>query len=344
MRVPPKSTVALRGTPSSHFVPATLDARIAYGHARLVDGATLTELDGTPIVQRPRRPIGIGRTGVLAICAVAIAVDLALRLLSVLPSWSGYESAGVLPMMLTNMIGGVVAFLLPAAFMLRSPDAWQARRMLLLGALLGAGSELAHSAGAAVSALAVLQFNAGAATTWPSFMPDADVVSRIGLLVGLLAGAVGTLLFAFGLARLRERSAARSSRGVIAVALVVVGLVGLWGFWPRVAASAGALGADWAWTVPALQAAGFLAWLYRAWVILTGWSAGEAPRRAWTWAAAATSVGLAFFASGYLLGFLGPIGLDPGLSVTALTVVGIGAGLLFVAAVADGLGASPARE
>ena len=302
-------------------------------------GATLTELDGTPIVRRPRRPFRIGRTGVLAICAVAIAVNLALQLVSFLPSWSGYESAGPLPLMLTNMIGGVVAFLLPAAFMLRSPDAWQARRLLLLGALLGAGSELAQSAGAAVSGLAVLQFNAGADTTWPSFMPDADVVSRIGLLVGLLAGAVGTLLFAFGLARLRERSAARSSRGVTAVALVVVGLLVLWGLWPL-----WWLSADWAfWTVPAMLAAGILASLYRAWVILTGWSAGEAPHRAWTWAAVATSVGLATLVIGYLLGLLGAIDLDPGFSVTVL-VVGIGGGLLFVAAVADGLGASPARE
>ncbi len=300
-----------------------------------MDGATLTELDGTPIVRRPRRPIGIGRTGVLAICAVAIAVDLALQLVSFLPSWSGYESAGPLPLMLTNMIGGVVAFLLPAAFMLRSPDAWQARRLLLLGALLGAGSELAQSAGAAVSGLAVLKFNAGPDTTWPSFMPDADLVSRIGL----LAGAVGTLLFAIGLARLRERSAARSSRGVIAVALVVVGLFAVWGLWPLVW-----LSADWAlWTVPAMLAAGILASLYRAWVILTGWSAGETPHRAWTWAAVATSVGLATLAIGYLLGLLGAIDLDPGLSLTVL-VVGIGGGLLFVAAVADGLGASPARE
>jgi hypothetical protein len=38
------------------------------------------------------------------------------------------------------------------------------------------------------------------------------------------------------------------------------------------------------------------------------------------------------------------IGLDAGLSFTVLGVVGIGGGLLFVAAVADGLGASPARE
>jgi hypothetical protein len=123
------------------------------------------------------------------------------------------------------------------------------------------------------------------------------------------------------------------------VALVVVGLLALWGLWPL-----WWLSADWAfWTVPAMLAAGILASLYRAWVILTGWSAGEAPRRAWRWAAVATSVGLATLAIGYLLGLLGAIDLDPGLSLTVL-VVGIGGGLLFVAAVADGLGASPARE
>ena len=304
-----------------------------------MDGATLTELDGTPIVRRPRRPLGRGRTAVVAICAVAIAIDLALRLLSVLPLWSDFESAGVLPMTLTSMVGGAVVFLVPAAFVLRSPDAWQARRMLLLGALLGAGAELAGSAGAAVSGLAVLQFNAGADTTWSSYMPVADVVNRIGL----LGGAVGTLLVAFGLARLRERSAARSSRGVIAVALVGVGFVGLWGLWPLVSLRSGTLGTDWAWTVPALLAAGILATLYRASVILTGWSAGEAPRRAWTWAAAATCVGLATLAIGSLL-TVEAIGLDPRVSFTVLGVVGIAGGLLFVAAVADGLGASPARE
>jgi hypothetical protein len=305
-----------------------------------MDGATLTELDGTPIVRRPRRPIGIGRTAVLAMCSVAIAVDLALRLLFLLPLWSDFASNGVLPMTLTGVVGGSLVFLIPAAFMLRSPDAWQVRRMLLLGAMLGAGAELAHSAGAAVSGLVVLQFNAGADTTWRSFMPAADVVSHLGS----LGGVVGTLLFAAGLARVRKRSAARSSRGVVAVALVGVGLLGFWGLRPLVSPPAGVQMADWAWTVPTvLEAAGILAALYRAWVILTSWSAGEAPRRAWTWAAAATCVGLATLAIGSLL-TLGVIGLDPRFSVTVLGAVGIGGGLLFVAAVADGLGASPARE
>ena len=77
-----------------------------------MDGGTLTELDGTPIIRRPRRLIGIGRTAVLAICGVAIAVDLALRLLFVLPLWSGFAAEGMLSMTLTSMVGGVVAFLL----------------------------------------------------------------------------------------------------------------------------------------------------------------------------------------------------------------------------------------
>ena len=122
--------------------------------------------------------------------------------------------------------------------------------------------------------------------------------------------------------------------------LVVVGLIGLWGLQPRVSPPAGVQVADWVWTVPALLSAGILATLYRAWVILTSWSAGEAPRRAWTWAAAATCVGLATLAIGSLL-TLGVIGLDPRFSFTVLGAAGIGGGLLFVAAVADGLGASP---
>ncbi len=303
-----------------------------------MDGATLTELDGTPIVRRPRGSIVIGRATVVAICAVAIAVDLALRLLSELPLLSDFAYAGVLPMTLTGVVGGVVAFLLPAAFVLRSPDAWQVRRMLLLGSLLGAGSELALSAGAAVSGLNLLQISAGADSTWQPFLPAAEAVNQMGS-VGLL---VGTLLFAFGLARLRTRSAARSSRGVLAVALVGVGLVGLSGLWPMVPLADWAQVADW-WTLPALLAAGILATLYQAWVILTGWLAGETPRRAWTWAAAATSVGLATLAIGGLQ-TLEVIGLDPRFSMTVLGVVGIGGGLLFVAAVVDGLGASPAQE
>ena len=308
-----------------------------------MDGATLTELDGTPIVRRPRRLFGIGRTAVVAICAVAIAVDLALRLLSVLPLWSDFATEGVLPMTLTSMVAGLVAFLVPSALVLRSPDAWQVRRMLLVGALLGAGSELARSAGAAVSGLNLWQISAGADSTWRSLLSAADVVNRLGS----LGGVVGTLLFAFGLARLGDRSAARSSRGVVAVALVAVGLVGLSGLRPFVSLPAEAQVADWAWTVPALLSAGILATLYRAWIILTSWSAGEAPRRAWTWAASATCVGLATLVIGNLL-TLGVIGLAPGLdprfSFTVLGLVGIGGGLLFVAAVADGLGASPAAH
>jgi hypothetical protein len=57
----------------------------------------------------------------------------------------------------------------------------------------------------------------------------------------------------------------------------------------------------------------------------------------------ATSVGLATLVIGNLL-TLGAIGLDAGLSFTVLGVVAIGGGLLFVAAVADGLGASAARD
>jgi hypothetical protein len=211
--------------------------------------------------------------------------------------------------------------------------------MLLVGALLGAGAELARSAGAAVSGLNLLQFSSGADSTWRALMPAADAVNQLGS----LGGVVGTLLLAVGLARLHERPATRSSRAVVSVVLVGVGLIGLWGLRPFVSPPAGVQGADWAWTVPAVLAAGILASLYRAWVILTSWSAGEAPRRAWTWAAAATSIGLATLAIGSLL-TLGVIGLDAGLSFTVLGVVGIGGGLLFVAAVADGLGASAARE
>ncbi len=304
-----------------------------------MDGATLTELDGTPIVQRTRRPIRIGRTAVVAICAVAIAVDLALRLLSELPLWTDFADAGVLPMTLTGVVGGVVAFLVPTAFLLRSPDAWQVRRVLLLGTLLGAGSELARSAGAAVSGLNLLQGSTGADSPWRSFLPAAEVVNQIGS----LGMAVGTLVFAFGLARLRTRSATRVSRGVVAVALVAVGLVALSGLRPLVSLPDGAQVADWAWTLPALLAAGILAALYQAWVVLTSWSAGEAPRRAWRWAAAATCVGLATLAIGGLP-TLEVIGLDPRLFFTVLGVVGIGGGLLFVAAVADGVGASRGRE
>ena len=99
------------------------------------------------------------------------------------------------------------------------------------------------------------------------------------------------------------------------------------------------------WVLPALLTACTLTGLYEAWVILTGWSGGEVPRRAWMWAAGAMSIGLATGAAGSLLAG-GVIGFDPSfyVVVTILEVAGLGGGLLFVAAVADGLGASPARE
>ncbi len=304
-----------------------------------MDGATLAEADGTPITRRPRRPIGIGRAAVVATCAAAIAVDLALRLLFVLPLWSGFASRAALPMTIAGGVAGATAFLLPTALVLRSPDAWQARRVLLLGTLLGAGSEIAQAVPGAVSGLNTLQVSAGADPIWQSVLPAAEVLSRLGL----LGGVAGMLLFAFGLARLRERPAARSARLPVAVALVAVGLVGLAGLRPLVSLQSGVQAADWPWALPAVLAAGILATLCRAWVVLTGWSAGEAPRRAWTWAAAATCVGLATVAIGSLL-TLGVVGLDPYLFLTVIEVVGIGGGLLFAAAVADGLGASPARE
>jgi len=304
-----------------------------------MDGATLTELDGTPIVRRPRRPIGVGRTAVLAIFGVAIAVDVALRLLFVLPVWSDFASAGALSMTLTGVVAGSLAFLLPAAFVLRSPDAWQVRRMLLVGALLGAGAELAHSAGAAVSGLAVLQFNAGADTTWRSFMPAADVVNRIGL----LAGAVGTLLFAFGLARLRERSAARSSRGVIAVALVVVGLLELWGLCRSCRRQPGP---RWRTGRGRSRPCSRQASSPRSTGPGSSSRAGRparhpvAPGPGPQWRHPSGSRPLP---SATCWVSSGRSASTPD-SVTALTVVGIGGGLLFVAAVADGLGASAARE
>jgi hypothetical protein len=304
-----------------------------------MDRATLTELDGTPVARRLRPPIGVGRIAAIAICAVAIAVDLALRLLFVLPLWSDFTIEGTLPTILTGMAGGVAAFLVPTAFVLRSPDAWWRRRMLLVGALLGAGAELARSAGAAVSGLNLLQVNSGAEPTWGSLLPAADAVNQ----VGSLGGAVGTLLVALGLARLRERPTARFSRVVVAAALVAVGTLDLWGLRPLVSAPAEVRVADWAWTVPAVLAADILAALYLAWVIVTSWSAGERPRRAWTWAAAATCVGLVPLAIESLLSS-GVIGRDAGPPVAMLDLVGICGGLLFVAAIADGLGASPARD
>jgi hypothetical protein len=92
----------------------------------------------------------------------------------------------------------------------------------------------------------------------------------------------------------------------------------------------------------ALYVAGILAALWRAWVILAGWSAREAPRRAWMLAGAGTCVGLITLA---LYGLAELLGADLfGHLDALLSGLGLAGGLLFVAAVADGLGASPARE
>ncbi len=289
-------------------------------------------------MERPWNPISTGRRGLLTICALAMCVDAALRLMFFVPIWSALESVGMLPATIASMLGGLVTLLLPVAFVMRSPDAWRVRRALFVGTLLAAGSELAYSASTSVTGLNTWQLGSGTNSIWVQVLPFAHDLN----LLGEFAGVVGTLLFALGLARIRERSASQSSRRLVALVLVGIGILGLANLRPFVSPPFVIQVTDWSWTRPAVLAAGVLASLCLAWVIITGWSAGEAPRRPWRVAAVATCIGFATLALASLPN-LGVAGLD-GRFYFFVTGLGVVGGIFFVAAIADGLGASLARE
>jgi hypothetical protein len=302
-----------------------------------VDGAVTARGEGPAIDDRPETKIGASRAVTLTILAVVVCVDLALQLMNLAALWSGYAALGILPGRVIGVFAGLVTLLVPAAFVIRSPDAWRVRRVLLVGMLLGAASELCFSADAAIGGVSSWILRSGPDSIW------FQVMSVAGNLVQLanLAGVVGMLLVAFGLARLRKRSASPSVDRFLAIGLAAIGILGLAGLRLFVLPPLGTV-TDQMRLSAALYVAGILAALWRAWVILSGWSAGEAPRRAWMLAGASTCVVLVNLA---LYGLANLLTADLFSHFDALVSgLGLAGGLLFVAAVADGLGASPARE
>jgi hypothetical protein len=301
-----------------------------------MDGTTITRGTEDAIDDRPRHPFGIGHRGALTIIAVAICLYVALELAYLVPLWSAFASVDLLPAMIVSMFGGLATLLLPAAFVIRSPDAWRSRQVLFVGTLLAAGSELLYATGAAFAGL--MSWNGGRGMAiWLQLTPLASDLNRLAS----VAGVAGTLLIALGLARLRVRSASPSSGRLLVLGLAAVGILGLAVLRPFVSPPAGmAIGLSW--ELAALLVAGILAALCRAWAVLDGWTAREAPRRAWTLAAIATCIGLTSLALDGLASLL-LLELD-GRAYFLLAGLGLAGGTLFVAAIVDGLGAAPPRE
>ena len=163
---------------------------------RGVDGAMTVRGEGPAIDDRPGTHRGASRRVTLTTLAVVVCVDLALQLTNLAAFWSGYASAGVLPAMILSVFVGLVALLVPAAFVMRSPDAWRVRRVLLVGMLFGAASQLCFSADAAIGGLSSWILSSGPNSIWFQVMSVAGNLIQIGN----FASVVGMLFVALGLA------------------------------------------------------------------------------------------------------------------------------------------------
>jgi hypothetical protein len=297
-----------------------------------MDTATMTELDGTPILEHSVGPHD-DRRRILTIAVFVVCLDLAFQLAFLAPNWDSFAQVGFLPTMLLGLLSGPLAVLVPVAFVLRSRDAWQARRFILLGMLLSVATVLGHAASSSLIGLNLIWQMVSGRGSIPlelfSAGRDLDELAQ-------LAGIVGTLLVAVGLSRVRGRRASRRTRALIAIVLLVGGVLALGSLRPYFFPPGGVELDGWRWVIPVLLAASELAWLCQAWVILESWCAGEAPRRPWTLAAAAASISLV---AGGVAGAvaIGAVALDDRFYFF-VTLLGIAAGAFFLAAVADGLG------
>jgi hypothetical protein len=297
-----------------------------------METATMTELDGTPILEYSVGPHGDHRR-LLTIAAFVICLDLAFQLAFLAPNWDSFAQVGFIPNMLLGVLSGPLAVLVPVAFVLRSPDAWQARRLILLGMLLSVANMLGHAATSSLIGLNIWQMESGRGSIPLELFSAGRNLDELAQLLGI----VGTLLIAVGLSRIGGRRASRRNRSLIAIVLLVGGLLALGSLRPFFP-TRGVEYAQWWWVMPALLGASELAWLCQAWVILERWRAGEEPRRPWRLAAAATSISLvAGGVAGAVVMGAAALGTPFYFLVTLLSIAG---SALFLAAVADGLGSS----
>lgn len=293
--------------------------------------ASITNLDGTPIENELWDPLRGRRRLVLAVLVVLVA-ELAIRTpflaeLVVVLGWSTVASWQA-PL----IIAGMCALLTPVAIVARTPDAWMSHRVLLVAGLLVAGSEL-------VSGLAADIWPLG---TW-LLGRDADTLERLRAITAaasaaqMLAGIAASLAVAFALARARTRTVPGRGRAVLVVVLVLFAVAEVGQVAAPLSVSGGGPGLPM--TTILLLVASAAAAFVRTAVTLAGWFAGEAPRRAWSLAAAGTLLSfllLVLIATVGLLGaMLTPVTTPVFLALSSASAV---VSVLTLAAFADGLG------
>jgi len=231
-----------------------------------MDYPALTNLDGTPIDDRPWNPLR-GRWRILLLFFGALAADVAMRLAFLL--MSGRPPLTFLPLMTAGWITGLCALLTPVAVVARTPDAWASHRPLLVGVLLVAAGELLSAANYGVFALNWWLLPGG-------LLPDLFDRLMYGVSSAQSLVAIGaSVLIGLALVRARSRPVPRRGRLLIGVLVVfaAVRLFELSGF-GEVPVTAALLGLA------------ILAGIYQMWATLAGWFAGESPRRPWALARA----------------------------------------------------------
>lgn len=285
-----------------------------------MDLPALTNLDGTPLDVRPWSPLR-GRGRLLLLFFGALAADVTMRLAFLL--MSGLPPLTFLPLTTAGWITGLCALLTPVAVVARTPDAWASCRPLLVGALLVATGELLSAANDSLWALNWWLLPGG-------LLPDlfgrlVDSVSWAGLLVAIGA----SLLIGLTLVRVRSHPVPRRGWLLVGGFLVLVAAI-------RLLALSAFGGVP---VTAALLGLATLAGIYQMWATLTGWFAGEWPRRPWTLASA--GVALSILAS--LLFFVGP-GIGELATLVGVAGMSSAGAILTLLAFADGLGARSDRE
>jgi len=284
-----------------------------------MDLPALTNLDGTPIDDRPWNPLrGHGRLMLLFFSALAADVSMHAAFLLM----SGGPPT-FLVLMTAGWIAGLCALLTPVAVVIRTPDAWASRRPLLVGALLLAASELLA---AAYDGLFALNWGLLPGGISPDlFLGLVDGVSRAGHLVSIGA----SLLIGLALVRARSQPVPKRRWLLIGSVLVVVSAVRLSGLSALTAVPVTAV----------LGGLATIAGIYPQWAMLAGWFARESPGRPW----ALASAGVLFTILASMLLFVGPR-IGELATLIGFGVTSIAGAILTLLAFADGLGARRDRE
>ena len=280
----------------------------------------IVDLDGPAIEVRGWHPLR-GRERLVALFAVALAADLGMRFC--FDRTIGSLAWSFLLLTAMEWIGGLCALLIPVAVVVRTPDAWNSRRSLLVGVVLGAVAELLAAASEGVIALnsSLLPSGVGPALWFP--------LTQSLYWTERLVGISAAVLIGFALVQARTRPVPRHAWPWIGGALLVAAAA-----WLLAPGGAGVAGP--AFLTASLLGVEILAGAYRLWAVLTGWCAAESPRRPWALAGAgatlsiAALVTLATIVRAPALGELGLVGL------VATATAGA---ILTLLAFADGLGA-----